>query len=116
MRLVDVVQRSVLQSLGKDVVFFLGDIAMGAIKQLEGAMKPAGIIQGGVDGRMIVEILAVIDGSFFDFVDGAVDGFDGEMVAWTDVLASEEKASGTQVRQRMEIAGMISRQIRRGIE
>jgi hypothetical protein len=74
---VDVAESALLQALGELVVFFLGDVAMGFLEKFLGAMQAAGIVEAGIDRRMVVQVFAIIDGRFLDFRDGVVNGVDG---------------------------------------
>ena len=77
MGLIDVDEGALLQALREAVVFFLRDILMRLIEQLQGAMQAAVPGHVGVHGRMIVQILAIVDRGFFDFVDGFIDLVNG---------------------------------------
>jgi hypothetical protein len=74
---VDVFEGAPLQALRERVVLLLSNVPMGLVDQLEGAVKAAGPIHSGIDRRMMVEVLAVVDGSLLDFVDGLVDFVNG---------------------------------------
>ena len=76
-RLVDVHEGALLKALGRGVVFFLGDVAVGFVDEFEGTVETAAPIEAGVNCGMIVEILAVVDGGLFDFVDGLIDFVNG---------------------------------------
>ena len=73
---VDVLQGVLLQSLGEAVVFFLGDVVVGSVHQLERAVKAAGPIHADVDWWMIVDVFSIIDGGSFDFGNGIIDFVD----------------------------------------
>ncbi|MGA3072173.1 MAG: hypothetical protein ABSG56_00635 [Bryobacteraceae bacterium] len=76
MRLVDVLQRSQLQPLRKAIVLFMRDIVVGLVDQFKSAMQAARPVEPGIDGRVIVEILAVVNRSPLDLADGVVDLMD----------------------------------------
>jgi len=70
---VDVLQGSMPQAVRENVVLFLGEIAMRFIEEFEGAMIAASSTEVSVDGRMIVQILTIVDGGALNFGDGSVD-------------------------------------------
>jgi len=74
---VDVFEGAPLQALREPVVLLFSYVVMGLVDQLEGAAKAAVPIHMGIDRRMIVEVLAVVDGSPLDFVDGFIDFVNG---------------------------------------
>ena len=74
---VDMFQGAMLETLSKCVVLFLGNVAMGFVDQFEGAVKTAGPIHVRVDRRMIIKVLAVVDGSLLDLIDGVIDIVNG---------------------------------------
>lgn len=107
--LVDVAEGPLLETLGEGVVFFASNILVGFVEKLPGAMEAAGVIEAGVHGRMIVEILAVINRGLLDFVDGGVDLLNGLPLFGaerTRVAMGEMRASGAQVGQSVEIGWM----------
>ena len=94
MRFIDVLEGAVLETLGEDVVFFLIHVVMGVVEKLEGAMEATMKVEVGIDRRMIVEGLMIVDGCTLDVVDGEIDLFDdlGAAIAVADlrdVSASE---------------------------
>jgi hypothetical protein len=110
MGFVDVHDGSRLKALGEPVVLFLGDVAMGFVDQLESAMKATGPIHVGIDRRMIVDVLAVVDGSFLNLVDGFIDFADGQGLVLAECAAVrvlEMRSGVTQVLQGVEIGRMI---------
>jgi hypothetical protein len=75
--LVDVLEGALLKTLGESVVFFLRDIVVSFVEQFDRAVQAAGPVHAGIDGRVIVDVFAVIDGGFLDFRDGVVDFVNG---------------------------------------
>lgn len=71
--LVDVAEGPLLEALGDGVVLFLLDVLVSLVEQLLGAMQTAGIIEAYVNRGVIVQVLAIINGSLFDFTDGGID-------------------------------------------
>ncbi len=115
-RLVDVFESALLEALGEGVVFFLGDIVVSLVDEFEGPVEAAAPVEAGVNWRMIVEILAVVDGSLFDFVDGFIDFVNGFLFLFTQFAAIgtlEMGASVTEIRQGVKIRGMLSRRLLR---
>jgi hypothetical protein len=76
MRLVDVLQRSQLQPLRKAIVLFMRDIVVRLVDQFKSAMQAARPVEPGINGRVIVEILAVVNRGPLDLADGLVDLMD----------------------------------------
>jgi len=72
-RLVDVFKCALLEALGEGIVFFLGNVIVGLVHEFERTVETAAPVEASVNREMIVEILAVVDGSFLDFVDGFID-------------------------------------------
>src|SRR5579862_681513 len=73
MRFVDVLQSALLETLSKGVVLFLSDVIVGLVQELQSPGETAAPIHLRIDGRMIVQILAIVDGGLLVFVDGIVD-------------------------------------------
>ena len=74
---VDMAKGALLEALGKGIIFLAGDILMRLLEQFFGAMESARVVHAGVDWRMVVEILAVVDGGLLDFGNGGVDFANG---------------------------------------
>ena len=62
---VDVPKSALLEALSESVVLFVG------------AAQAARVVETGVNRRMVVQILAVIDRGLLDFVDRLIDRVDG---------------------------------------
>ena len=109
-RLVDVLQRTVTQALREAVVLFLGNVVVGLVEQFEGAVETAPPIHVGIDGRMVVYVLAVIDGRSLDFANGFVDFVNGVLflLAQRAAIWTFEVRSGvTQIGESMQIGRML---------
>src|SRR5271169_274004 len=64
---------------------------------------------------MIVEILAVVDGSLLDFVDGLIDFVNSMLLLFTQFAAIRALQMGacvTEIRQSVKVSGMLSRRLR----
>jgi hypothetical protein len=68
---------ALLEALGKVVVLFAGDILVRFFEQFLGAVQTAGVVEAGVNRRMVVQTFAVVDRGFLDLVDRVIDGVDG---------------------------------------
>jgi hypothetical protein len=115
MRLVDVHDGARLKTLRKGVVFFLGNVVVGFVDELESPVETAAPVETCVHGRMIVDILSVIDGGFLDFVDGLIDFVDGMLflvTQFTAVGALQMGSSMAEIRQSVKIRWMLSRRLR----
>lgn len=77
MGFVDVLESALLKALGEAVVFVTGDVVVRFVEQFEGVAKTASPLQVGVDRRMFVNVLAILDGSLLDLCDGVFDFVDG---------------------------------------
>jgi hypothetical protein len=73
MRAVDVLEHTFLQAPRSGVVFLLLYIMVRAVQEIAGLVQMAAPGQVSVNGFVLVEVLAVVDGSFLDFTDGVVD-------------------------------------------
>ena len=76
-RLVDVLQGTMTQAMGKAVIFLLFDVMTGRVEQFQGAMITASASHVVVDGRMVIQILAIINRGVLDLCDRLVDLRDG---------------------------------------
>jgi hypothetical protein len=104
--LVDVPKSALLEALGEVVVLFAGDILVRFFEQFLGAVQAAGVVEAGVNRRMLIQIFAVVDRRFLDFVDGVIDGVDGFlflMAKFATVVRFEMGASRTEIAERMQV-------------
>ena len=76
-RPVDVAKGALLQALGGGIILFVSDVLVSLLEQLFGAVQPAGVVQPGVNRRMIIQVFAVVDGRFLDFANGVINGVNG---------------------------------------
>jgi hypothetical protein len=100
-RFVDVFESALLETLGEGVVFFLGDIAVGFVDKFQCPVETAAPVETNVNRSMIIDILAVIDGSLLDFVDGLIDFVNGLLLLFAQfaaIRALQMGASMTQIR------------------
>jgi hypothetical protein len=85
---------------------------MGLTQQVAGLMQVAGPGEVRVDRFVFVDVLAVVDGSLLDFVDGLVDFFDGLMLFDVNGAAVgtmlEMGAGVPQIRKSVEVCGMLA--------
>jgi len=99
MSAVDVLEHASLKAAGCRVVFLFGDIMMGLGQEVAGLMQVAAPGQMGIDWFVLVDIFAVVDGCFLDFVDGVINFFNG--VLFFDV---DGGAVGTMLQVRPGVA------------
>ncbi len=113
MRFVDVVQRAIPKTSHRWIVFFSCDVIVGLIQQLLGAMKTASASHPRIDWRVVIQILAVVDRSPLNFVDGFVDLVDGVLFLFVHVIGGSQvlqmSAGMPQIGQRVQIGRMPSR-------
>ena len=76
-RLINVTQSALLQSLGGGIVFFTRYVIVSLIDEVQRLVQTPAPIQVCVHGSMVVQILAVIDRGLLDFIDRVVDFVDG---------------------------------------
>jgi hypothetical protein len=110
MSLVDVLHGTLLEALSEAVIFFAGDVVVGFVNQLNGAMETAGPIHLGIHGGMVVEILAVVDGCLLDFADSLVDFVNGLLFLLPELAmvgALEMGAGMTEIGQGVKISRML---------
>jgi hypothetical protein len=109
---VDVVDGAIAKAAHGRIIFFPGDVIVSFIQKFHRAVKAAGPVHMGVDRRMIVQILAVVNRGALDFVDGFVDLANGMLFFFVHVMSGrkvfEMSASVAQVRERMQVSRMPS--------
>jgi hypothetical protein len=112
MRLIDVPECAISQPAYGRIIFFTGDIIVRLVQQFHRAVKAPGAVHVGIDRRMIVQILAVIDRSPLDFADGFVDLFDSVLFFLVHVMGRgkvlEMSACVPQVGERVQVCRMPS--------
>ena len=115
MSFIDVMDGSRLKTLCKGVVLFLGNVAVGFVDEFESPVETAAPVETCIHGRMILDILPIIDRGFLDFVDGLIDFVDGMLflvTQFTAVGALQMGASVAEIRQSVKIRWMLSRRLR----
>jgi hypothetical protein len=108
-RFVDVPKSALLEALGEGVVRFTSNILVRFFEQFLGAVQAARVVETGVNRRIVIQMLAVVDRGLLDFVDGVVDGVDGFLflvAKFAVVMTFEMGASGTEIAESMQVRGM----------
>jgi hypothetical protein len=109
---VDVVEDASLEAASIGIVFFMSYVLMGLAQQVAGLVQVAAPGEVSVDRFVFVDVLAVVDGSLLDFVDGLVDFLDGLMLFDVNGAAVgtmlEMGASVPQIRKSVEVSGMLA--------
>jgi hypothetical protein len=77
MRTIDVLENASLEAAGFGIVFFLRYVVMGLVQEVAGLVQVSAPGQVRVDRFMLVDVFAIVDRGFLDFIDGVVDFFDG---------------------------------------
>jgi len=74
---IDMADHAVTQTTRFGIIFFFLDIVMSLVQKLAGIMQASdpGFVR--INGRMVSNVLAVVDCGMFDFFDGVVDFFYG---------------------------------------
>jgi hypothetical protein len=113
MRFVDVMKGTIPKPPHGRVIFFPGDVIVSFIEQFHRAVKAAGAVHPYVDWRMIVQILAVVDRSPLNFVDGFIDLVNGVLFFFVHVMGGSQilqmSAGMPQISKRVQICRMASR-------
>jgi hypothetical protein len=113
MRFVDVMKGAIPKTPHGRVIFFPGDVIVSFIQQLLRAVKAAGAPHLCVDRRMIVQILAVVNRSPLNFVDGFVDLVNGVLFFFVHVMGGSQvlqmSAGVPQIGKRVQVRRMPSR-------
>jgi hypothetical protein len=109
---VDVFQDASLKAAGRGIVFFMGYVLVGLAQQVAGLVQVAAPGQVSVDWFVFIDVLAVVDGSLLDFVDGLVDFVDGLMLLDVNGAAVgtmlEMGTSVPQIRKSVQVSGMLA--------
>jgi hypothetical protein len=113
MRFVDVMKGAVPKPTHGWIIFFAGDVIVSFIQQFHRAVKAAGAIHACIDRRMIVQVLAVVNRSPLNFVDGFINLVDGVFFFFVHVMGGSQvfqmSARVPQVSERVQISRMPSR-------
>jgi hypothetical protein len=108
-----VVQSAIAKSAHAWVVFFMGNVIVRFIQQFHGAAEAAGAVHSGIDWRMIVQILAVVDSGVLDLLNGAVNFRDGVFFFFIHVMSGgwvfQMSACVTEIGECVQVSGMSSR-------
>jgi hypothetical protein len=108
---IDVAKGTLLQALSEGVVFFVSDVLVSLAEQLLGAMQTARVIEAGINRRMIVQVLTIIDRGLLDFSNSSVDLIDGFLFFAAQVTALavlKMSASVTKISQSVKIGRMFA--------
>jgi hypothetical protein len=117
MGLVNMTKRALLQAPGVRIIFLLRHVMMGFVQQLESLANaaPAGHMQ--IDADVVMDVLAVIDGSALDLVNGVVNFVDGMLFFFVDAVIRanfvQVGAGIPQIGERVQVVGMTSWIVRR---
>jgi hypothetical protein len=112
-RFVNMSKSAVAQAARPRIIFFACDVIVRFVEQFQRAMKTAAAVQARIDRRMIVQVLAVIDGGVLDFADSLVDLIDGVLLLvilpFRVSKVAQMGAGVTQIGQRVQICRMSAR-------
>jgi len=86
-RLADVADGAGAHALGEGIVLALLDVLRGLLEQVDRGLDPIAVMGLGVDRRMVVERLAVVDRRLADLLDGGVDLADRALLVPLDLGA-----------------------------
>jgi hypothetical protein len=108
-----VFEGAIAEAADGGIIFLAGDVLVDLIDQLQGLLVAIAMAEFHVDVGMILEILAIIDGSLFDLGDSFVDLVDGVLLQVVDVVGRreliEQSASIAQIAERMQVVRMFAR-------
>jgi hypothetical protein len=114
--LIDVGIRTMLKAMRKVVVFLVRDVVVSVAKEVRRRVEATRAIRALVERHVIVHVLSVIDCSLTDIAYCGVDFLNClAFVARYRVVARtmiDHPARRTQVRERVEIARVVSRHVR----
>jgi hypothetical protein len=92
MRFIDVMNGAIAQTADGRIVFFAGNIVVRFVEQFQGTVKAAFAVHVGIDRRMVIQILAIIDGGVLDLTNGFVDLLNGVLFFIVDTIGRREAA------------------------
>jgi hypothetical protein len=104
-----------LQSLREHVVFVMADVRTGLPQEIQGLVQTSGMIGNFRNGRMVLEILAIFDGSLLDLTDSRIDAMnsldliDGLIPVPGAML--DHPAGSTKIRKGMQVVWMTTESI-----
>jgi hypothetical protein len=117
-RFVDVVDGSIAQTAHGGIIFFAGNIIVRLVEQFQGAVIAASACDVGIDRRMVIQILAIVNRSVLDLSDSFVDLGDGVIFFSIHTAgpgsALQMSAGVTQVGERVQVGRMPPRFIGEG--
>jgi hypothetical protein len=108
---VDVVKGTLLQPLSEGIIFLVREILVRFFKELLGAVQTTGVVQTGIDRRMIIQVFAVVDGRSLDIGDRVIDSANRFFLLMTQFATAahfEMGARRAEVRQSMKISRMLT--------
>src|SRR5271165_816593 len=97
---INMTKRALLKTQRKRVFLFMRDVLVSLLKKLFGAVQPPGVLHSGVHRRVIVQVLAIINRSFLDFIDPLVNLVNGFFLLFAKrptILVLQMSAGGAQV-------------------
>src|ERR1700735_2787435 len=113
MSLVDMMDRAIAQTADGRIIFFAGDVVVRLVQQFQGAVEASPAVPVGVDRRMVVQVLTVINRGVLDFADRLVDLVDGVLFFAVHMFGrrhlTQMRARMTQISESMQVGRMPSR-------
>jgi hypothetical protein len=113
MGFVDMMEGAIAQAADGRIIFFAGDIVVGLVEQFQRTVEAASAVHVGVDRRMVVQVLAVINRGMLDLPDGLIDLVDGVLFFAVHMFGvrqlTQMGARMSQIGQRMQVGRMFSR-------
>lgn len=110
---VDMVEGAIAQPSDRRIIFFAGNIVVRFVEQFLSPVKAASAVHVGVDRRMVVKVLTVINRGMLDFPNRFIDLVDGVLLFPVHVPSgrqlAEVSARMPQVGERMQVGRMPSR-------
>jgi len=117
-RFVDVVKSAIAQTTYCRIIFFVCDIVVRFVEQLQRAVIAAGPVHVRIDRRMIVQVLAIVNSSILDLSNGFVDLVNGMLLFFVHVMSRSQvlqvSARMTQIGECVQVCRMPSRFVGEG--
>jgi hypothetical protein len=113
MCLVNVMKGAIPKSAHGRIIFFAGDVIVSSVEQFHRAMKAASAVHSCIDGRVIIQVLAVVNCGALNFFDGSINLFNGVLFFFVHVMGGskvlEMGAGVAEIGECVQVGGMPSR-------
>jgi len=111
--LVDVMDGAIAQPAYGGIILFARNVIVSFVEQFLGAVKAARAVHVRIDGRMVVQVLAIINRSVLDFLDSFVNLVNGVFFFLIHVMRGREifkmSTGVAKIGKGVQVCGMASR-------